>query len=396
MERELIGGSIQIASAIISTLGVTLQRRAMMTEPDGTASHHEEGIREESFLQQPGTADGDHSSDYTLHGSDPDLGETRCARCWNRLRGTSKVWLLGFCMYYSSQLIEIIALSFASQSTIVAVSSVGVFLNAFVAVRVFHEPFLFYPPKQETTLWRKMFRWDAFNLATTVCGSVCTVIFAPRVPAKEEIQFDSDTLLKKWIEVPFVYYFGCGLLLVPVLLYRFFYIKAAPLTLAVSLAILSSFSITLSKITTELVERNDLFTTKSSVMISCWVFLLLLQIVLLQKGLKCFEQSGAFSVGGMLGGFLTILSGMLYYQTYRDFKYGDSGVIGFIIGIVLLLYGIFVFSQRRILTRDEMKRRLKLESHEQPLLSQSDPTMNRESLDDDDDGDASSAVDSAV
>ena len=266
-----------------------------------------------------------------------------------------------------------LALSFASQSTIVAVSSFGVFLNPVVGVRVFHESFLFRPPKYEKSFWKKVFRWDLLNLAITVAGSVCVVLFAPRVPQKEENAFTSNKLLEKWIEMPFVIYFALSVVFVPIMVLRF-YRRPTPLNLAFILAILSSFSITLSKVITELIERNDVINLDSFVLICCWVSILLSQIILLQKGLANFEQSGTFSVGGMLGGALTILSGMLFYQTYHDFE-NYNYVYGFAVGVILLLYGILAFSQRKILSIEEMKKRMRLDLDElsqQPLLLNDD------------------------
>jgi len=285
----------------------------------------------------------------------------RCHFCYSRVgprcSHVSRMWLLGFCIFYFSQIVEVFALNFASQSTIVAVGSLSTFVNAIVAVRVFHESFQFLPPKTERTWRRKLFKWDLFNLMFIVAGSVCTVLFAPRVGEEEEHSYNAEKLLHRWIEMPFLVYFIGSTLLVSVLLFRFFRIKRTPLALAISLGTLNSFSITLTKIVTQLVNRNDLFNLKALVMILVWICLLLLQVVLLQIGLRNFEQSGAFSVSGVFGGAMTLTSGMLYYRTFEDFP-DDDHIIGFACGVTLMLWGILVFSQRKNLSREEMKRRL--------------------------------------
>jgi hypothetical protein len=148
---------------------------------------------------------------------------------------------------------------------------------------------------------------------------------------------------------------------VTALAYRFFFIKKGPLSLAVVMGFLASISITMSKVVTELIDDNNLFTFQALAMILIWVGVLLSQIILLQIGLRNFEQSGTFSVSGVLGGALTITSGMLYYQTYRDFD-SDESRIGFSCGVGLLLYGILVFSQRKNVSKQEMRRRLLADS----------------------------------
>lgn len=316
MDRNLIGGLIQMSSSIMSIIGITLQRLTFIQDAE-ELQHH--------------------------------------SRIFN------KRWLFGFCLLYFSQLVEMLALAFASQTTIVAVSSCGTFLNPLVGVYFFHEPFHFRPPKRAKSLFNKLFRWDFLNLAITVAGSVCTLIYAPSLHQDVLRSFSSHELFEMWGQRPFVYFFGTCAVLVPSLLFHFFVIEGEdkqPLALTVALGTCQAYSITLTKIVTQLVENKLSFIDwRVMLMVTVWVCLLVLQVLLLQQGLARFEQSGTFSMCGMLGGALTITSEMLYYQTYVGMQHKYE----FACGVGMMLYGILAFSQRHVLSPEEMKLRLNLE-----------------------------------
>lgn len=331
MNREALGSVIQIASSLISITGITLQRLAFIQDSEELA----------------------HTS-----------------------RVFNKRWALGFCLLYLSQVVEMLALAFASQTTIVAVSACGIFINPLVAVYFFHEPFHFLPPKRSKSPFGKLFRWDLLNLGITVLGSVCTLIYAPSTPQSELDSLSSQDLFAMWTRPPFAYFSLTCALLVPALLGHFFWWQEAekkkPLALTVALSICQAFSMTLTKIMTLLLANKQSFGHwKVLVMVVVWVALLLLQIYLFQQGLQRFEQSGTFSMCGMLGGALTITSGMLYYQTYRDMRYKAE----FAIGIAFMFYGVLAFSQRHVLSQEEMRQRLKLE---EPLSEDEEELMEDE------------------
>lgn len=365
MEREMIGSGIQLLSIAMGITGITLQRKAMMADPhedDFVLVHSpvlypedEEDFEQYGAFEVNSRRNEDFIAEFEKHNR-----VKRCRRCrvmCNRLKHVSKVWLFGFVIYYVSQVIEMLALSFASQSTLVAVGSLGGFINALVAVKVFHETFQFLPPKTEPTLIRKILYWDFLNLCIMVSGSVLTVLFAPLLPREEEKSFTAAILLHKWIEVPFVFYFATGGVIALCLIYRFFFIQRGPLPLAITMAFNGSISVTMSKVVTELIQGNHVLTFQALAMVIIWVGILLSQIIFLQIGLRNFEQSGAFSVSSVLGGALTITAGMLYFKTYENFE-NDHDKIGFTCGVSLLLYGILMFSQRKNVSKAEMKRRL--------------------------------------
>ncbi|KAH9255066.1 hypothetical protein BASA81_006825 [Batrachochytrium salamandrivorans] len=331
MNREVLGSFIQIASSLIGITGVTLQRLAFIQDSEELA----------------------HTS-----------------------RVFNKRWALGFSLLYLSQIVEMLALAFASQTTIVAVSACGIFINPLVAVYFFHEPFHFLPPKRFKSHVGKLFRWDLLNLGITVMGSVCTLIYAPNTPQSELDLLSSHDLFMMWTREPFGYFFLICVLLVPGLLWHFFRWqeeeKKKPLALTVALSICQAFSMTLTKVMTLLLaNKQNLGDWKVLVMILIWIALLVLQIYLFQQGLQRFEQSGTFSMCGMLGGALTITSGMLYYQTYRDMQHKME----FAIGIAFMFYGVLAFSQRHVLSQEEMKQRLKLE---EPLTEDEEELMEDE------------------
>lgn len=282
----------------------------------------------------------------------------------------SKLWTLGFVIYYASQTSQFLALSFASQSTVVSVSTTTGFVSVMVAKFFFKERFDFRFPvksKQRPYFMQRVARWDLSNSALIMIGSLLVVLDAPPLPSDEEDAMNAHVLAGMWTQFPFVVYFVVAFTIVPILLFRFFTAnKPLPVNLALSLAFLASFSITMAKIVTELIKKGDLMNFTSLALILSWIALLLTEIVLQQIGMRNFEQVGTYSAAASLGTVFTIASGMLYYRTYRDFQAWQQET-RFYLGVFIMVVGIGLFSQRKTMTRDELRKRF---SRSQSMVSE--------------------------
>jgi len=303
----------------------------------------------------------------------------------------SPKWLLGLALFALGQALELVALGMATESTIVATGTLTLVFNAIASVWVFGEDFSLLPRHKG---WRGLHQWDLLNLCTLIFGSFLTVEFAPLTQPDQEAKYDANELRKMWFEVPFVC--ACppaaanqimrdmcvcvltrartldlnvalliALVVLSVLSYRLLRAKKEedqeehPLILALVIGIASAFSVTLSKVVTELfsksVDGKDQFGNAGAViMIIIWIGLLLMQIVLLNLGMSRYEQAVFVPMYEVLSCSLTIITGIVYFKSYRDFS-GPGHVVGFCAGVATLIFGLHLTSQRHVPSRSEMR-----------------------------------------
>jgi len=136
----------------------------------------------------------------------------------------------------------------------------------------------------------------------------------------------------------------------------------APMLLASSLAILAAFSVTLSKIVTELIaktlsDHNQFSDLGAVFMTIIWLVGLVMQLVLLNVGLRNFEQGVFVPMFETMSASITIVFGVMYFKSYDDF-HASGKVIGFWLGVTTLIFGLFLTSRRHSPTREEMVARL--------------------------------------
>lgn len=270
-------------------------------------------------------------------------------RCWN------PKWFLAFLVYALGQLLELVALGLASESTVVAVGNLSLVFNAFASVWVFGESFsLFRPTEPGQT-------WDGLNLTLLILGSACTVAFAPKPDEEESSQLTPAKLQEMWMESPFVYLnwlflaLFVGLSGLGLRNYWNPHEAKAPMFLASVLAISSAYSVTLSKLLTELWQQPSADADRAFMLgiTVVWVLSLVLQLVLLNVGLKNFEQGVFVPMFETLSTSLTILFGVVYFKSYEDFH--SSGRLGgFCLGVATLVLGLFLTSKRLPPSREEM------------------------------------------
>jgi hypothetical protein len=423
-------------------------------------------------------------------------------------------WIVAFLIYAAGQVLELVALGFASESTVVAIGNLTLIFNAFASVWVFGEEFAWFPRTKSYLTWKIFKDWDGFNLMLLVVGTVLTVLYSPLVSEDEEESFDAKELEKMWFDAPFVYFSfiaSCALIAfafqacmkwyniktfiktttttnstspttsvsrsllmdnnnnnngndqesgiistsnhhpninghnnsAPVTLINTSFRSTAtsdgntsstsllqpsntsitttttiderpqPFRVACVLAVLASFSVTMSKVVTELFsraqegEKNQFLSFGSMCMIILWLISLVVQIIILNIGLRDYEQSMFIPLAETMSASFTILAGLLYFKTYNDF-HTPGHIIGFSFGAILLCIGLFLSSRRHAPTKEEIHTRLMQHSprshfesltssivrsasqsnllftrnqqHQQQPLQDDDPTNNHHSL----------------
>jgi multidrug transporter EmrE-like cation transporter len=136
----------------------------------------------------------------------------------------------------------------------------------------------------------------------------------------------------------------------------------APMFLASSLAILSAFSVTLSKVVTVLLGKTfsgkNQFSDFSAILMTIvWIIGLILQLILLNIGLQNFEQGVFVPMFETMSASITIIFGVMYFKSYDDF-HAPTKVFGFWAGVAILILGLFLTSRRHSPTQEEMLARL--------------------------------------
>jgi len=84
---------------------------------------------------------------------------------------------------------------------------------------------------------------------------------------------------------------------------------------------------------------------------------LISQLVLLNIGLRNFEQAVFIPMFETMSASITIIFGIMYFRTYDSFSI-DASTFCFCAGIVILIIGLFLTSRRHSPTREEMVARL--------------------------------------
>ena len=440
---EALGVVVELVGDVLTVAGLTGQRLA--------ALRAEQRALDEAAAAL--AADADANADAT-----PPVSGRR-GPC------LSTLWVGSFLVYAVGQALELVALGYASEPTVVATGTLTLVFNAFASTWVFGEAFAWRPPpttditRSTSRVWGELAQtageaaeteqrkrsvssriraamvwlrdWDGFNLALLVVGSVLTVVFSPLPSQDEEEKLDAHQLVRMWFETPFVYFSflastalvffviqmcrappptfssppapspaplppttlpssstttttltsfeaarqassttnGSGSLPAGALQHHSRHVVAdadtvapRPFRLAFVLAVMASFSVTMSKVVTELFFRRREGAEKqfsgmgSVVMLTLWLASLVAQLVVLNVGLRDFEQSTFVPLAETMGAAFTILAGILYFKTYRDFS-GPGSVAGFVLGVLMLTVGVFFTSRRHAPTKAEMQER---------------------------------------
>ena len=269
-------------------------------------------------------------------------------------------WFLAFLMFAAGNACEMLALGFASETTIVAVSNVALFWNALFAVIAFGEKFHVAPRYRGCKIFVD---WDLIAYVILFAGASICAFFGPPPPA--DANTDARMLIEMWGELPFLPFV---VFLIVVLAACFVRVRKNIREMrkspedrdakqsnwgAVYIAAISggfsALSMTLSKVSTTLLKKTFMGQSQfgsayTYIIIFMWVFCLVSALVLLNMGLRYYEQALFVPLYEIIGTLLTMVTGLMYYKTYREFDV--TSAIGFGAGVLLLIFGIYLCTLR--------------------------------------------------
>eukprot|EP00512_Aurantiochytrium_limacinum_P006287 CAMPEP_0171519284 /NCGR_PEP_ID=MMETSP0959-20130129/5797_1 /TAXON_ID=87120 /ORGANISM="Aurantiochytrium limacinum, Strain ATCCMYA-1381" /LENGTH=482 /DNA_ID=CAMNT_0012058669 /DNA_START=501 /DNA_END=1949 /DNA_ORIENTATION=+ len=268
-------------------------------------------------------------------------------------------WLLGLIVFILGNAMELFAMSLTSQSNVALLSNFTLVWNALVSVVVFKESFHMLPPQKSCSYDAVIRRWDAMHCTILIVGSCIAVAFTPATA-----ETDSKELLHLWAEPPYCYW--GGFMLVSMFLTSLFLVKnwrnhrTGNLNAALIAGLcgfVSAFCATLSKLATTLISKtiqghNQFDSPEATFLCVLWVCMLVSQLALLNVGLGAFEQGLVVPIYEIVGTLATIISGVLFYQTYKQFTSPEWG--GFLSGIFLMSWGVYLVAHREVHTQQEL------------------------------------------
>ena len=265
----------------------------------------------------------------------------------------SPLWIASLVVFILGNVFEAVALGFAAEGAVVAAGTLTIFWNAIFSVLFFGETFTLVPPNKVCS-WRVLQQWDLFSYVVLLVGSIMTVAACP--PAPNDTEDTAAELIEKWVDAPYCYF-----ALVEIVLCLFcaaFLCKHwnnakvgnwnAALN-GVLCALLGSFTLTMSKVTTTLLKnsfnkQNQYDNVDAWVMTAVYIFLLVFQVYLLNLALSAFEQALFVPIYEAASTIVTITTGLLYWKTYNDFT--PTVFTWFVIGMLLMLWGIILVAHR--------------------------------------------------
>ncbi|GBG24662.1 Magnesium transporter NIPA2 [Hondaea fermentalgiana] len=270
-------------------------------------------------------------------------------------------WLLGLIVFILGNALELFAMSLTSQTNVALLSNFTLVWNAAFSVFIFQETFHLFPPQRECSWDVLVRRWDALHCTILIVGSCVAVVFTPATP---EDDMDSKDLLHRWTEPPYCYW--GGFMLVTMFITSLFLVKnwrnhkTGNLNAALIAGLcgfMSAFCATLSKVATTLISKtirgkNQFDSPEATFLCVLWVCMLVSQLALLNVGLGAFEQGLVVPIYEIVGTLATIVSGVLFYQTYQDFTTPDW--IGFTTGVALMSWGVYLVAHREVHTQQEL------------------------------------------
>ena len=265
----------------------------------------------------------------------------------------SPLWIASLVVFVLGNVLEAVALGFASEGAVVAAGTLTIFWNAIFSVMFFGETFTLAPPNRVCS-WRLFQQWDLFSYVVLLVGSIMTVLACP--PAPNDAKDTAAELIQKWVEAPYCYFALAEILLS--IAFGVFLCKNwtnekignwnAALN-GVLCALLGSFTLTMSKVTTTLLKnsfakQNQYDNIDAWAMTIVYILLLVLQVYLLNLALSAFEQALFVPIYEAASTIVTITTGLLYWKTYNEF--GPTEFAWFVIGMLLMLWGILLVAHR--------------------------------------------------
>jgi len=273
-------------------------------------------------------------------------------------------WLLGLAIFILGNALELLAMTFTSQSNVALLSNFTLLWNAFFSVWIFNERFHIFPTKRGFS-YENLKDWDAMHCFILLVGSMVAVLFTPEVP---EDDLTAKELLRKWAAPPYSFWGGFMVLAMFAtsifLVQNWRNLKTGNLNAALVAGLcgfVAAFCATLSKVATTLVVvtakgRNQFNSPETVFLVSLWICMLISQLALLNIGLGAFEQGLVVPIFEIVGTLASIISGILFYRTYTDFSV--SQWVGFGFGVFFMSWGVYLVAHREVRTQQALSQAL--------------------------------------
>mmetsp|Transcript_552 Transcript_552/g.796 ORF Transcript_552/g.796 Transcript_552/m.796 type:complete len:463 (+) Transcript_552:294-1682(+) len=372
--RTIVGGCIEVFGAqLFIVAGLSIQKVAVMKiiETDRLRSAEEPGV--EAGTQTFSDTQNDDNTVPLLEDSNSEsmtVMTDRSLREANALNDTQVPnfgdlarhcdWLAGLGIFVIGNILELVALSFASQTDVALLTNFALIWNAVASVWIFNENFQVIPPSFSLS-YETLQRWDLLHCGILLIGSMIAVVCTPAEPGDN---LDAKELLRRWGAPPYVYW---GSFMLVVMFFTTIFLvcnwrnlKTGNLNAALMAGLsgfMSAFCVTLSKVATTLVSNtiqgNNQFDNPEAVfLVALWAVMLVSQLMLLNVALGAFEQGMIVPIYEVVGTIAAITSGILFYRTYYDFTFNMW--VGFGIGVFMMSAGVWLVAHREVHTQQEL------------------------------------------
>ena len=275
-------------------------------------------------------------------------------------------WLISLIVFIVGSAGEMFALKFASAVVVSSISNLTLVWQVVASIYIFKEDFAFRPLNKCGR--RILAGWDFAAYLILILGSFVAVVFSP--PEKPgDADLTAKQLIERWGKLPFAPFAAllfAFLVFNAVMTYRYIKYKKEGNRGAVYIGCvggaLAAFSVTLSKIVVDLISKtasgdNQFNNPYAFIMFAAFLIDITGVVYTLNLGLKRFEAALFVPMYEILGTLLTMLSGMIYYETYTEFTPGTA--VGFCAGVILMCWGIYLASLREHKTETEIQVRFR-------------------------------------
>jgi magnesium transporter len=302
---------------------------------------------------------------------------------FGHLRGKRIIWIIGFVCFAVGNVLNFVAFSFAAQSLLAALGSVQFVSNVLFA---------------SSLLGERITPRTLIGTGVVVLGNIITVLFA----SHSTTIFDSSALLGLYIEIPFLMYLGASYYFDAMLQWTYWLVEFAfrtqsardKLTVgshslqvrlmafcysAVS-ASLGAFSVTAAKSVSQLLTatfihgHNEIFSPLLYLLLGAWLGLTVFWLWRLNKAIRKFEALLIIPMLQVCWTVFSVCGGGIYFHEFDSFGLVQGA--GFVMGISVILSGVWILATTRSQLRDEQDSQGKesggdiSENEAQPLIGQ--------------------------
>lgn len=260
-------------------------------------------------------------------------------------------WAVAFCVFVLGQITEVVAQAFGTQALVASVSNVSLCTNAMIARFAFREYLSFK---------------DFGAIGVILIGTALASFSAPKLPSGSD-DYDVKKLLHLARETAYLIFFCASLVTIAIALLLVLRLpprekqtsNVGAYLYAILAATNGSIVVTLSSIFMKLLRNtwdgNDQFGDSDTWFILVgFISCAALNLIFLNKGMKDYESMVMIPLYYTLNTILSVIAGLLYYDTFREFDRVTMPC--FVCGTLLSLLGIVVLAGRERDSDDAIER----------------------------------------